>query len=662
MKFLVACIVVLTAALMTTNASAQDGTGTLKTVPAEKYAVTPGGVDMRTGQYVYKSTDLSAGPADGGGTLALTRSLEYQVNGHINPFANFSHSWDIMLTQKRINIQQGNYYDGSGQDYQVSIYYGGRAQTFRAGSTSPFSVESKAGWGGLTYSGDRNAGTAIYTYAASDGTQIVFRSPGNSDCSAMIACAFASSILLADGTKYALAYETQSTGTNRARLKTVQSSRGYALLFEYTGANWNLASKACVLNLALAPMPTSGSCPIGAAATVSYGYTSYNGDRLASVIDAVGKTWSYTYATSGTAMAMGFKKPGAGAPWLTNYIDVRPNSEGVAQENVGYQSFADGRSYTYTYNFPPEVDGVPISVAGGSYTDNNGRTSSVVFDFPVTPGTGAGGVCHLYPCTPTNVGMVEFQQTSGPVTVTDPLNRTTKFHYCDLNAEANLPPTYHNRCYVTQLQWMLDPEGIKTYYTWDNVDQNILQIRKVAKSGSGLADVTTSATYDCTHRASCAKPTSTTDAKGNVTTYTYDPTHGGILTETEPAVSVNGAGTSIAAVKRYGYTLRKAWVSNGAGGYTQNTDGVYLLTSEKTCRSTATNLSTDNCAGGAADEVVTAYDYGPDSGPNTLILRGTTVTADVGGTITTLRSCFGYDALGNKISETKPRAGLTVCP
>jgi len=259
MKFLVACIVVLTAALMTTNASAQDGTGTLKTVPAEKYAVTPGGVDMRTGQYVYKSTDLSAGPADGGGTLALTRSLEYQVNGHINPFANFSHSWDIMLTQKRINIQQGNYYDGSGQDYQVSIYYGGRAQTFRAGSTSPFSVESKAGWGGLTYSGDRNAGTAIYTYAASDGTQIVFRSPGNSDCSAMIACAFASSILLADGTKYALAYETQSTGPNRARLKTVQSSRGYALLFEYTGANWNLASKACVLNLALAPMPTSGS-------------------------------------------------------------------------------------------------------------------------------------------------------------------------------------------------------------------------------------------------------------------------------------------------------------------------------------------------------------------------------------------------------------------
>jgi YD repeat-containing protein len=39
------------------------------------------------------------------------------------------------------------------------------------------------------------------------------------------------------------------------------------------------------------------------------------------------------------------------------------------------------------------------------------------------------------------------------------------------------------------------------------------------------------------------------------------------------------------------------------------------------------------------------------------------VTAtDTDGTIKTLRTCFGYDALGNKISETKARAGLTVCP
>jgi hypothetical protein len=39
------------------------------------------------------------------------------------------------------------------------------------------------------------------------------------------------------------------------------------------------------------------------------------------------------------------------------------------------------------------------------------------------------------------------------------------------------------------------------------------------------------------------------------------------------------------------------------------------------------------------------------------MLRGVAVTADG----QTLRTCYGYDRDGNKISETKPRAGLAVC-
>ncbi|NCP12216.1 MAG: hypothetical protein GW859_09770, partial [Sphingomonadales bacterium] len=59
-----------------------------------------------------------------------------------------------------------------------------------------------------------------------------------------------------------------------------------------------------------------------------------------------------------------------------------------------------------------------------------------------------------------------------------------------------------------------------------------------------------------------------------------------------------------------------------------------------------------------ADEVVTDYDYGPNSGPNNLWLRGVAVTADG----TTLRTCYGYDANGRKISETQPNANLGSCP
>lgn len=70
------------------------------------------------------------------------------------------------------------------------------------------------------------------------------------------------------------------------------------------------------------------------------------------------------------------------------------------------------------------------------------------------------------------------------------------------------------------------------------------------------------------------------------------------------------------------------------------------------------------CAGGASDEVVTRYDYGPDTGSvgNNLLLRGKVVTAqDADGVIRSYRTCYGYDALGNKIWETSPRAGLSAC-
>lgn len=59
-----------------------------------------------------------------------------------------------------------------------------------------------------------------------------------------------------------------------------------------------------------------------------------------------------------------------------------------------------------------------------------------------------------------------------------------------------------------------------------------------------------------------------------------------------------------------------------------------------------------------SDEVRTTYDYGPNSGPNNLLLRG--MVEDATGAA--LRTCYGYDARGNRISETRPRAGLASCP
>jgi YD repeat-containing protein len=140
------------------------------------------------------------------------------------------------------------------------------------------------------------------------------------------------------------------------------------------------------------------------------------------------------------------------------------------------------------------------------------------------------------------------------------------------------------------------------------------------------------------------------DARGNQTDYTYDPTHGGVLTETAPA-DVNG----IRPQMRYTYVQRKPWLKNSSGGYAAGSP-IWKLYSVSYCRTSAA-ASTGGCTA-QNDEVVTTFDYGPDSGPNNLLLRGQVVTADG----ISHRTCYTYDVFGNMLSETTPNASLTSCP
>ena len=82
---------------------------------------------------------------------------------------------------------------------------------------------------------------------------------------------------------------------------------------------------------------------------------------------------------------------------------------------------------------------------------------------------------------------------------------------------------------------------------------------------------------------------------------------------------------------------------------------VWLLSTESYCLSGAASGAT--CAL-ANDEVLTTYDYGPDSGPNNLLPRGQTVAT--GGQ--THRVCFAHDKVGNKLWEVSPNANAASCP
>lgn len=633
--------------------------------PQEALAVTPGGVDMRSGRYAYDQRDLTIGGE--GGALSLVRTLTQTVAGHSNPFGNFSHNWDVMIAEKRVDIYQNIFVHTRGIDYQLEVAFGGRSQTFRAyNSQTTNDLVSRSGYGVLTHTGGRTSGT--YTYSAGDGTIVVFRPIDSADCSTAVRCAYASQITEPDGT--VLSFDYDNTGSaNTTRLRSVTSSRGYALLLEYSG---QLVTKACVLNLTLQTKPTSNDCPAGAQATATYGYTTFlSRSRLASVVDPSGATWSFAYSGVATNFTMSFTRPGDNAPWLTNTAgETVVDTEGLTQDLVWSQSFADGTSYTYSYQLTPDVvcqEYPPIpSVAGGSYTDHLGRTTQINYGFPYVPfNRTQGGFGEVGDCNGDDPpSRYVHQVTPGPVEVVDPLGRTTTTDYCDPVPMATLPTTYVGRCFVMPMPVSVTtPGGIRTDLVSDMSSRNVLQRTQVARPGPGTVDdIVTLATFNCgpaTLRY-CNKPLTTTDANGNVTTYTYDAAHGGLLTTTLPSAG----GGAPQAQTRNSYTLRKAWIWNGST-YVQPATGVYLLTSTSTCRTSAANPSgTFAPCSVAGDEVLTQYDYGPDTGAvgNNLLLRGQAVTSTDGGVTTTLRTCYTYDALGRRISETRPNANLTSCP
>jgi len=202
-----------------------------------------------------------------------------------------------------------------------------------------------------------------------------------------------------------------------------------------------------------------------------------------------------------------------------------------------------------------------------------------------------------------------------------------------------------------RLKTVISPVGLEWNLEYD-ARGNRTRISARSSDGQSLLE-TYRADFPatCAVKVSCNKPISLTDANGQTTNWTYAPEHGGVLTETGPADS-----RGVRPQTRFTYVQRQAWIMASNGGYVQTGQPIWLLARKASCKMTA--AQGNGCAGGAADEVVTVYDYGPEAGPNNLLLRG--IIEDANGEA--LRTCYGYDWQGNKISETKPQAGLTSCP
>lgn len=195
----------------------------------------------------------------------------------------------------------------------------------------------------------------------------------------------------------------------------------------------------------------------------------------------------------------------------------------------------------------------------------------------------------------------------------------------------------------TRLKKVTAPEGNSTEYFYDE-NSNVTSAVTTRKGGG--ATLSTSATFDCSVAINCHKPTSTTDARGAVTEYTYDPVHGGVLTVTRPAPTSGASRPQ----KRFTYEQLYPRFRNASGVVVQGSTAIWKLTKTSECASG----EAPSCIGTAA-ETRTEITYGSSDKPNNLLPTSITVKAGDGSVSST--QAMSYDRYGNVVAMDGPLAG-----
>jgi len=629
----------------------------------QQYSLTPLGTNLQTGRFTYSSTDVKIGnlaftrswgetsPAYAVGDRSLGSLATYSADvysGWIPPNAGWSH-----------NFNQGVYYWTGSSTALPRVYAvaDGKVHTFIKFSSDDVVGPADQGSQGtrLVLSAGKwtltdRAGT-VFTYFAHPAI-----AQGGLAGNPMQVI---ESIVYADGTRLDFTY------TTGGRPRFVRSNRGYGIGLEYDGSG--NVSAACGFNLSQAFADHQTSCA-SAPVRTSYGYDS-TGKKLVSVTDSGNALVTISYVAATPSLSL------PSCITLANSANCRvqnaygPQTGDTAQttyaDQVRQQTDATGNVWKYSYRPPADPLDAPAVVGNPRYsrsfmTDPSGASHGFKYDrgHLVLQSSPGQRLEYRYPYRLLPVSYAGYNEPTAlqyhdsfPALVIPPeLNRQFFAHDSRGNltqhsywpkgsanpvapGEPNWDPCcvtpgipQHPAGSITSLQAFLGDEGFTT----------TLGLTFVTGCGSGPADAKL-----------CDKPLSRTDAKGNTTTYEYDALHGGLIKETGPAVAGGSPQT------RHTYGLRSAWVKLAGGGYSKLPDGVYVRTETRFCK--AGGASGNACAPGAADEVFTSYDYGPDSGPNNLQLRSVSVQADG----KTLRTCYSYDLFGNKISETKPKG---TCP
>ncbi len=491
------------------------------------------GVDLLSGKLLLQEPDLAIGPADHRG-LQLTR--KWVGSG-------WSYAQRPVMT-------------GS-TDFPI-VSFGGRSIPFHRlnGEYIPYFEDGST----------LNSNRTIFT--GRDGTIVNFTTTAYPDATISSTLAVANSVIFPDGTEHEYHYDLQYLYTGPAfpaycyeqpldpvqitncahiasqwkeyansRLLSITSSTGYQIKFYYASDtfevgnfhNWAALTKAVAINNRIEYCdPDAFSCTL-TNDWPEVTYSNWAGGSLSSATSPEGLTTSYSYDTTYGRRLTAIRRPGETTDTATFTYDSNGDVETVT---VG--------GGTWDYNYP--------SATRTTVTDPRNHTDTINYTTERL-------------ITSTVVGGVE-----------------TSYTWCTASA---------TNCPEDLLKTITMDEGNKITYTYDDRG-NLTSETRIAKSGSGLANIVTSATYPstCTNPLICNKPTSTTDAGGNVTNYTYDTTHGGVTKIELPAPS----GAADRPTVNITYSPKKARYLTGPSTWSDGAS-IYFQTLVSQCR------IADNCDG-----------------------------------------------------------------
>lgn len=595
------CLVfVLFAGVAALPAGAQD------IVPPKVNVSTPGGVNIVDGYFQHSVTDLSIG------TLKLERfTLPPAKLAVDDPYfgAGITHNFDIYVAVNFIKAIGPPFPNAATYHSIVHIGEGASGVYNQPGPTSTniTILNTEAYKGNLALVG------GAYVYTDDAGTIYTFNPTIQAGGSSGQYSQRIDNIVYADGRKVSFTYNASK------QLKLVGDTAGYAIVFDYN-ASGDVAA-ACSFNMAQIYVSVSSTCT-GATSKVTYGYTS---SLLTSVTDVLGKVTTYgRFGTTYGSPISCVTPPGYTVCKITNQVT------GIDRK-IGQQTMIDGSTWQIGLDIEcnPDPDN-PISSGG----------------------------CHADLIDPAGKATSMYFVHSSPNSITDAYGRLTTYSWMGANLGT---PNYDQNPNGPYLVQAVLPEGNKYIAEYGGPFNHISKATMVPKPGSTLtSQVETWAYGPCTSPGTlqnCGKPISVTDPMNHTTNYTY-ASHGGVLSEMKPMATLTDALGAVQArpLKLTTYAQRYAWIKNAGGTLVQAATPIWVVATETQCQ-TAPNSNTPTCDPGRT-QTLTTYEYGATGTSESLLVKGVAVSS--GGV--TLRTCYSYDALSRKVSETKPNANLGVCP